>query len=623
MLFSAMIVRDYGRETTAARQTIEEKGSVLIRALESGTRVGMGMRMHHAQLQALLEEMAWQPGVLWFAVTDENGKIIAHSDPQQVGKTLYSPAQMRALAVGEQARWRRLSEPQPALEIYRHFRPLNPARGHHMGMMNRGNSALAQAIVPQVIFIAFDSRELDAAQARGQRNMAIMLGAAALVIAATILAQFWFRRYRRSRKQLLEAMARKEKLVALGHLAAGVAHEIRNPLSSIKGLAKYFAERTSPGGESHQLAQVMAKEADRLNRVVSELLELVRPAHLNYQTVDINALIRHSLQLVSQDAQSRGIALQFTPRPELTTISADPDRLNQVLLNLYLNAMQAIGRDGVIRVTASEADRQRVKIVVTDSGKGMSDEELTGYLHAVFHHQGGRHRAGAGRSAEYYRTTWRDDPRRKSAGSWSDIYALVTGGCSTEGKMSSDKVQILVVDDDISHCTILQALLRGWGYQVGLAHNGLQALEQIHQQVFDLVLCDIRMAEMDGIATLKEIKAYNPAIPVLIMTAFSSVGTAVEAIKSGALDYLVKPLDFDTLQQTLVQALAHTRQSESDPSVATDSRWGMIGDSPAMQALLNDITLVAPSDATVLIYGESGTGKGAGGARHPRLQRAS
>lgn len=175
--------------------------------------------------------------------------------------------------------------------------------------------------------------------------------------------------------------------------------------------------------------------------------------------------------------------------------------------------------------------------------------------------------------------------------------------------MSSDKVQILVVDDDISHCTILQALLRGWGYQVALAHNGRQALEQIHHQVFDLVLCDIRMAELDGIATLKEIKAYNPAIPVLIMTAFSSVDTAVEAIKSGALDYLIKPLDFDTLQQTLVQALAHTRHSEGDPSVATDLRWGMIGDSPAMQALLNEITLVAPSDATVLIHGESGTGK--------------
>ncbi|MGG8298940.1 two-component system sensor histidine kinase ZraS [Klebsiella sp. 141251] len=376
ILFSAMIVRDYGRETAAARQTIEEKGEVLIRALESGTRVGMGMRMHHAQLQALLEEMAWQPGVLWFAVTDENGKIIAHSDPQQLDKALYSPAQMRELKVREQERWRRLAEPQPALEIYRQFRPLNPARGHHMGMMKRCNSTLAQPNVPQVIFIAFDSRELDAAQARGLRNMMIMLAAAALVIVATILAQFWFRRYRLSRQQLQEAMARKEKLLALGHLAAGVAHEIRNPLSSIKGLAKYFAERTPPGGEAQELALVMAKEADRLNRVVSELLELVRPAHLNYQPVDINALIHHSLQLVSQDAQSRGIALQFTPRPELTSIKADPDRLNQVLLNLYLNAMQAIGRGGVIHVSASEADRQRVKIVVKDSGKGMSDEEL-------------------------------------------------------------------------------------------------------------------------------------------------------------------------------------------------------------------------------------------------------
>ncbi|MDU9143709.1 two-component system sensor histidine kinase ZraS [Klebsiella aerogenes] len=376
LLFSAMIVRDYGRETAAARQNIEEKGSVLIRALESGTRVGMGMRMHHAQLQALLEEMAWQPGVLWFAVTDENGKIIAHSDPQQVDTALYSPAQMRELKVGEQERWRRLAEPQPALEIYRQFRPLNPTRGHHMGMMKRCDSALAQPNVPQVIFIAFDSRELDAAQARGLRNMMIMLVAAALVIVATILAQFWFRRYRLSRQLLQEAMARKEKLMALGHLAAGVAHEIRNPLSSIKGLAKYFAERTPPGGEAQELALVMAKEADRLNRVVSELLKLVRPAHLNYQPVDINALIHHSLQLVSQDAQSRGIALQFTPRPELTSIKADPDRLNQVLLNLYLNAMQAIGRDGVIHVSASEADRRRVKIVVKDSGKGMSDEEL-------------------------------------------------------------------------------------------------------------------------------------------------------------------------------------------------------------------------------------------------------
>ncbi|MEN0617022.1 two-component system sensor histidine kinase ZraS [Klebsiella indica] len=375
-LFSVLIVRDYGRENETALQTIQEKGSVLIHALESGTRVGMGMRMHDTQLQTLLEEMAWQPGVLWFALTDENGKIIAHSDPLRVGESLYSASVMRELHISNEPRWRRLQQPEPAVEIYRQFRPLNGDGGHHMRMMMQRESADQAIKTPQVIFIAFDARELDTAEARGLRNMIIMLCAAGVVMAATVLAQFWFRRYQRSRKQLQDATARKEKLVAIGHLAAGVAHEIRNPLSSIKGLAKYFAERTTPDGEAYQLAQVMAKEADRLNRVVSELLELVRPAHLKWQSVDLNEVIAHSLQLVSQDAASRAIKLQFAAQPALCRIQADPDRLNQVLLNLYLNALQAMGRDGVMTVTASECGDGRVKISVADSGKGMTAEQL-------------------------------------------------------------------------------------------------------------------------------------------------------------------------------------------------------------------------------------------------------
>lgn len=175
--------------------------------------------------------------------------------------------------------------------------------------------------------------------------------------------------------------------------------------------------------------------------------------------------------------------------------------------------------------------------------------------------------------------------------------------------MTRAKIDILVVDDDVSHCTILQALLRGWGYDVALAYSGRAALEQVREHVFDLVLCDVRMAEMDGIETLKEIKTLNPAIPVLIMTAFSSVETAVEALKTGALDYLIKPLDFDNLQATLENALAHTRASDSEPPSVSASQFGMVGKSPAMQQLLSEIAMVAPSDATVLIHGDSGTGK--------------
>ena len=175
--------------------------------------------------------------------------------------------------------------------------------------------------------------------------------------------------------------------------------------------------------------------------------------------------------------------------------------------------------------------------------------------------------------------------------------------------MTHDNIDILVVDDDISHCTILQALLRGWGYNVALANSGRQALEQVREQVFDLVLCDVRMAEMDGIATLKEIKALNPAIPVLIMTAYSSVETAVEALKTGALDYLIKPLDFDNLQATLEKALAHTHSVDAETPAVSASQFSMVGKSPAMQHLLSEIALVAPSEATVLIHGDSGTGK--------------
>ncbi len=220
-------------------------------------------------------------------------------------------------------------------------------------------------------------------------NTLIILFALATVLLASVLSFFWYRRYLRSRQLLQDEMKRKEKLVALGHLAAGVAHEIRNPLSSIKGLAKYFAERAP--AEAHQLAQVMAK-ADRLNRVVSELLELVKPTHLALQAVDLNTLINHSLQLVSQDANSREIQLRFTANDTLPEIQADPDRLTQVLLNLYLNAIQAIGQHGVISVTVSESGAG-VKISVTDSGKELRQISLKPSS-SVLHHQSRRHRIG-------------------------------------------------------------------------------------------------------------------------------------------------------------------------------------------------------------------------------------
>ncbi|CAI3232159.1 sigma-54-dependent transcriptional regulator [Desulfovibrio legallii] len=173
---------------------------------------------------------------------------------------------------------------------------------------------------------------------------------------------------------------------------------------------------------------------------------------------------------------------------------------------------------------------------------------------------------------------------------------------------------ILVVDDDQAHRGMLRTMLRSWGYAVSEAADGDEALNLVRERAFDAVLTDVRMARMDGIHTLKSVLEYNPALPVVLMTAYSSVETAVEALRLGAYDYLVKPLDFEILRHTLRQAIEHSRLSVENRELRRQlseaaARPGILGRSPAMLAMQETIATVAPTEATVLITGESGTGK--------------
>jgi len=145
-------------------------------------------------------------------------------------------------------------------------------------------------------------------------------------------------------------------------------------------------------------------------------------------------------------------------------------------------------------------------------------------------------------------------------------------------------------------------------------NDGSAAIEKVQNRAFDLILMDIRMIKVSGLEALNEIKAFNPAIPVIIMTAYSSVETAVEALKNGAYDYLTKPLDFDVLRLTMERAMDH-RQLREENRLLRESlgnhfdTQNIIGRSPVMVKLLETVAQVAPSEATVLITGESGTGK--------------
>jgi len=118
--------------------------------------------------------------------------------------------------------------------------------------------------------------------------------------------------------------------------------------------------------------------------------------------------------------------------------------------------------------------------------------------------------------------------------------------------------EVLIVDDDSAHRVMLKKLLGGWGYRVAEADDGAVAVEEVGRRSFDLILMDIRMMKVSGIEALEQIKKIHPATPVIIMTAYASVETAVSALKKGAYDYLTKPLDFDELQIVMARATEHS-----------------------------------------------------------------
>ena len=171
---------------------------------------------------------------------------------------------------------------------------------------------------------------------------------------------------------------RSQRLASVGRLAAGVAHEIRNPLSSIKGFATYFKQRYREVPEDQQTANIMIQEIDRLNRVVSQLLEFARPVTVAPKSSSLDVLVKDSLRLIERLAQDNQITINTRSTAVNDEIHIDPDRLNQVLLNLYLNAIEAMEPGGKLLIEISEGEKNSGLIIqISDSGQGIPAENLS------------------------------------------------------------------------------------------------------------------------------------------------------------------------------------------------------------------------------------------------------
>jgi len=177
-------------------------------------------------------------------------------------------------------------------------------------------------------------------------------------------------------KQLEEKVRRAEKLAAIGKLAAGVAHEIRNPLSSIRGFAQFLSQSFKNSPKEQEFAQTMVAEVDRINRVVTDLLTFAGPTKAEPVPTDITEIVEHCVRLVQADSESRNITIRLNIF-DLSKVPLDSNQITQALLNLLLNAMQSVEPGGTIEIGAAlKPSDARLEIWVEDNGAGIEPDKL-------------------------------------------------------------------------------------------------------------------------------------------------------------------------------------------------------------------------------------------------------
>jgi two-component system sensor histidine kinase HydH len=464
----------------------------------------MGRQGADFRLQRLLTEMAQLPDIVHIIVTNEDGTVLAHNDPAQIGTRYGTDLDIKRISHSQAVKWRQVSSPDGTrtFEVFREFRPLErPFPGMHGMMMH--DSRRSPAMGPgwrsddnrEAIFVGLNTGAVDEASRQDARHTMIMGVILLLIGFAGVVFLFLAQAYRETRTSLsrvrafsenlvanmpmglvatdsdgkmvtcnqtaeallrlspekaigknaaealpvplaqiidevkaatgivereiqcpvptgsmvpLEVLAtaltaedggflghillfrdltqiqelkkevlRSQRLASVGRLAAGVAHELRNPLSSIKGFATYFKDRYRDVPQDHQTATIMIQEVERLNRVISELLEFARPMSIQPRPTSIGDLFRDTLRLVKGDAQQKGIRLERRISQEVGDLSIDPDRFKQVLLNLYLNGFEAMEEGGTLSVVAERHhDPETVRIYVSDTGKGIEPDHL-------------------------------------------------------------------------------------------------------------------------------------------------------------------------------------------------------------------------------------------------------
>ncbi|MDR4500641.1 MAG: ATP-binding protein [Nitrospirales bacterium] len=367
---------------------------------------------------------------------------------------------------------------------------------------------------------------------------------------------------RRVEERTAELQQAYEELKELDRLKsqflAHVSHELRSPLTSIKGFAENILAGVTGAitDKQERCLERIRSNSNRLARMISDLLDRARleagKMEVILGEVPIALLTRECIEELTPQATEKQQTLRVDCQDDTLTVHADADKISQILINLIVNAIKYTPHDGSIRVNLSRLDAHHARLTVEDTGEGIPEKDLQS-LFQPFFRVNRRHKSnvkGLGLGLSIVKQLV--DLHHGSISVESELGKGTTfhvdlplepivrpeNPAYTEGAR-----RILVVDDDQDILELVVDRLEGEGYQVQSARTGQDALAALQQTVYDGVILDIGLPDMDGGQILEAIRQQYPKLPVVMVTASEAKDRAMAAMKYGANAYLLKPFD--------------------------------------------------------------------------------